>query len=595
MEPLSANDPRVVGEFALRARLGAGGMGRVYLGFSPGGRAVAIKVVHPELARDAEFLRRFRQEVASARLVSGMYTAPVVGSGVDDDPPWLATAYVPGPPLADVVSLHGPLAENAVWRLAAGLADALRAVHGCGLVHRDLKPGNVLLAADGPHVIDFGISRAFEGTQLTSAGMVVGTPGYMSPEQAEGQPGGPAERRLLARLRARLRGDRQRAVRRRQRRLHPLPGGHRGAGPGRPPGRPRPGHHGLPEQGPGQADRAGAAHRDGLGPRAAAAEHDRRLLAGAAGQHHRRRPGPAPAHRGERHAGQSGPERGTWRPAGTGHAPRRRRLLRRAAAGRAWGHGAGGGRRPHGGGPRAARGRAVVSPPQYPASSTRPASSRPPGSSRRRGRGRRRVPAAAMPQAAVPQAWGAVRSASWPRPGCITEPRRGRSRPGRPGPRGRTPRPTLQAPSWPQQQPSSGGSWPGGGQPSGSGGASLPSGGTPLAQYAPGRRRPTKAELPPPVLGAARLMYLGAIVTALNMIFGTLVKTSYTTTATRRQHRAAHRARGASSRSRRGSASAQPRGPPTPPPRRPSTPPRWPADIGLVVGLAAFSASCAGW
>ena len=191
MEPLSANDPRLVGEFALRARLGSGGMGRVYLGFSPGGRAVAIKVVHPELARDPEFLRRFRQEVASARLVSGMYTAPVVGSGVDDDPPWLATAYVPGPPLADVVSRHGPLAETAVWRLAAGLADALRAVHGCGLVHRDLKPGNVLLAADGPHVIDFGISRAFEGTQLTSAGMVVGTPGYMSPEQAEGPQAGP--------------------------------------------------------------------------------------------------------------------------------------------------------------------------------------------------------------------------------------------------------------------------------------------------------------------------------------------------------------------------------------------------------------------
>ena len=117
MEPLSANDPRVVGEFALRARLGSGGMGRVYLGFSPGGRAVAIKVVHPELARDPEFLRRFRQEVASARLVSGMYTAPVVGSGVDDDPPWLATAYVPGPPLADVVSQARPAGRER--RLAA--------------------------------------------------------------------------------------------------------------------------------------------------------------------------------------------------------------------------------------------------------------------------------------------------------------------------------------------------------------------------------------------------------------------------------------------------------------------------------------------
>lgn len=191
MEPLSANDPRAVGEFALRARLGSGGMGRVYLGFSPGGRAVAIKVVHPELARDPEFLQRFGREVASARAVSGVYTAPVVASGLGDDPPWMATAFVPGPPLSDVVNKHGPLPEDAVWRLAAGLTEALHAVHACNLVHRDLKPSNVLLAPDGPHVIDFGISRAFEGTALTSAGMVVGTPGYMSPEQAEGQQADP--------------------------------------------------------------------------------------------------------------------------------------------------------------------------------------------------------------------------------------------------------------------------------------------------------------------------------------------------------------------------------------------------------------------
>jgi len=191
MEPLSANDPHAVGEFQLRARLGAGGMGRVYLGFSPAGRAVAIKVVHPELARDAEFRQRFGREVAAARAVGGMYTAPVVAAGLADDPPWLATAYVPGPPLADVVARYGPLPEPAVWRLAAGLAEALRAVHDCGVVHRDLKPANVLLAADGPHVIDFGISRAFEGTSVTAAGMVVGTPGYMSPEQAEGAQAGP--------------------------------------------------------------------------------------------------------------------------------------------------------------------------------------------------------------------------------------------------------------------------------------------------------------------------------------------------------------------------------------------------------------------
>ena len=131
MEPLSANDPRVVGEFALRARLGSGGMGRVYLGFSPGGRAVAIKVVHPELARDPEFLRRFRQEVASARLVSGMYTAPVVGSGVDDDPPWLATAYVPGPPLADVVEPPRPAGRGR--RLAARGRPGRRAARGARL------------------------------------------------------------------------------------------------------------------------------------------------------------------------------------------------------------------------------------------------------------------------------------------------------------------------------------------------------------------------------------------------------------------------------------------------------------------------------
>jgi serine/threonine protein kinase len=191
MEPLSANDPRTVGEFRLHARLGAGGMGQVYLGFSPAGRAVAIKVVHPQFARDQEFLARFSREVAAAGSVSGMYTAPVVGSGLSDDPPWLATAYVPGPPLAAVVTRHGPLPEAATWRLAAGLAEALRAVHAAGLVHRDLKPANVLLADDGPHVIDFGISRAFQGTQLTSAGMVIGTPGYMSPEQAESEAAGP--------------------------------------------------------------------------------------------------------------------------------------------------------------------------------------------------------------------------------------------------------------------------------------------------------------------------------------------------------------------------------------------------------------------
>jgi hypothetical protein len=192
MKPLAADDPRVIGEYRLRAQLGAGGMGRVYLGMSPAGRAVAIKVVHPDLASDAEFLRRFQQEVAAARAVSGIYTAPVVASGLDERPPWLATAFVPGPSLDQVVGENGPLPEPALWPLLAGLVEALQAIHACGVVHRDLKPPNVLLAADGPRVIDFGISRATDGTALTAAGVVFGTPGYMSPEQAEGKPAGPA-------------------------------------------------------------------------------------------------------------------------------------------------------------------------------------------------------------------------------------------------------------------------------------------------------------------------------------------------------------------------------------------------------------------
>jgi len=166
-------------------------MGRVYLGFSPAGRPMAVKVVYPELARDRAFIHRFRQEVAAARRVSGAYTAPVVDAG-DDDPPWLATTLVMGPSLDDAVEQQGPLAEISVWRLAAGLAEALAEVHACGLVHRDLKPSNVLLAADGPRVIDFGISRALDGTGMTGTGVLVGTPGFMSPEQASGVPVSPA-------------------------------------------------------------------------------------------------------------------------------------------------------------------------------------------------------------------------------------------------------------------------------------------------------------------------------------------------------------------------------------------------------------------
>src|SRR5271170_1921991 len=192
MKALTADDPRLLGEFRLRGRLGEGGMGRVYLGLSPAGRAVAIKVVHPSLASDSDFLRLFQYEVASAKAVSGIYTAPVVATGLDDHPPWLATAFVPGPSLAQVVREHGPLPEPALRPLLAGLVEALQAIHTCGVIHRDLKPPNVLLAADGPRVIDFGISRAVEAAAVTAIGAMFGTPGYMSPEQAEGKPASPA-------------------------------------------------------------------------------------------------------------------------------------------------------------------------------------------------------------------------------------------------------------------------------------------------------------------------------------------------------------------------------------------------------------------
>jgi serine/threonine protein kinase/Tfp pilus assembly protein PilF len=186
MEPLAVSDPSQVGAFQLQARLGAGGMGRVFLGRSRAGRAVAVKVVHPELARDPEFRARFRREVRAAQAVSGAFTAPVVAAGPDDDPPWLATAFVAGPSLSDVVAEAGSLSEETVWRLAGGLVEALQAVHACGLVHRDLKPGNVLIAADGPRVIDFGIARAMDGTALTASRVIVGTPVFMAPEQARG-------------------------------------------------------------------------------------------------------------------------------------------------------------------------------------------------------------------------------------------------------------------------------------------------------------------------------------------------------------------------------------------------------------------------
>jgi hypothetical protein len=185
-QPLEDGDPRVVGGYRLMARLGSGGMGRVYLSHTPGGRAVAVKVIRPELAENTEFRKRFRTEVAAASRVHGLYTAPVVDSDTESAMPWCTTAYVPGPSLSDAVRDHGPLPVDTVLRLIAGVAEALQAVHREGIVHRDLKPSNVLLASDGPRVIDFGVARAADATSVTQSGTALGTVAYMAPEQVLG-------------------------------------------------------------------------------------------------------------------------------------------------------------------------------------------------------------------------------------------------------------------------------------------------------------------------------------------------------------------------------------------------------------------------
>ena len=167
-------------------------MGQVFLGRSPGGRPVAVKVIRAELlAGSPDFRARFAREVEAARRVNALFTAPVVDADPDADVPWLVTAYVPGPSLADAVEDHGPLGAGVIRALAAGLAEGLAAIHAAGVVHRDLKPSNVLLASDGPRIIDFGISRAAEASALTATGAFVGSPSFMSPEQASGDPIGP--------------------------------------------------------------------------------------------------------------------------------------------------------------------------------------------------------------------------------------------------------------------------------------------------------------------------------------------------------------------------------------------------------------------
>ncbi|SEQ70105.1 Serine/threonine protein kinase [Streptomyces sp. yr375] len=197
MEKLGIGDPQRIGGYRLLARLGAGGMGQVYLARSDRGRTVAVKLVRRELAAREEFRARFRQEVRSAQRVGGFWTAPVLDADTEAEVPWVATGYVAGPSLQQVVSHdHGPLPERSVRILAAGLAHALTNIHAAGIVHRDLKPSNVMVTIEGPRVIDFGVARALESvtgdSRLTQAGAVIGSPGFMAPEQVRGGPVTPA-------------------------------------------------------------------------------------------------------------------------------------------------------------------------------------------------------------------------------------------------------------------------------------------------------------------------------------------------------------------------------------------------------------------
>ncbi|MFI6858842.1 bifunctional serine/threonine-protein kinase/ABC transporter substrate-binding protein [Streptomyces sp. NPDC050421] len=188
MRPLTSDDPHTIGEYRTLVRLGAGGMGVVYLARSPGGALAAVKVIRSGHAADPGFRARFRREAEAAGRITGPWVVPVTGADTEAPEPWLATAFVPGPSLAEVVEGQGALPTATVHTLGSRLAEALVAVHAAGLLHRDVKPGNVLLALDGPRLIDFGIARHEGATALTATGAVIGTPGYLAPEQASAGP-----------------------------------------------------------------------------------------------------------------------------------------------------------------------------------------------------------------------------------------------------------------------------------------------------------------------------------------------------------------------------------------------------------------------
>ena len=190
--PLGAHDPVRLGPHRLVGRLGSGGMGTVYLARPLLGRPVAVKAVHPELADEPEFRARFAREIAALCRIRSPFVPRFAGAGPRAETPWLATSYVDGPTLREQVEGVGPLRGGALTRLAAGTASALADIHTAGLVHRDLKPGNVILSPDGPRILDFGIASSLSGTARTGTGGVMGTPGWIAPERLRGAPASPA-------------------------------------------------------------------------------------------------------------------------------------------------------------------------------------------------------------------------------------------------------------------------------------------------------------------------------------------------------------------------------------------------------------------
>ena len=192
MEDLRADDPQTIGPYRLIRRIGSGGMGVVYLAHDASGTEVAVKLIRPELADDPTFRPRFRREVQAGQRVSGVCTAKYLDADLESDRPYLVTEYVAGGNLADYVAANGPLAGDQLVGLAVGLAEAIVAIHASGVIHRDLKPSNVLMAATGPKVVDFGISHAADSTSVSQSGVIVGSPAWMAPEQAQGRESTPA-------------------------------------------------------------------------------------------------------------------------------------------------------------------------------------------------------------------------------------------------------------------------------------------------------------------------------------------------------------------------------------------------------------------